>query len=450
MGNQCPQFTDPRRNRYTLASGHLMGLAVTFCCLLGTMSSGEALAQGGSSSTPQNRASSPVLTLSLDDALSLFVKQNLELLIVKYGIDSAKGRTITAGLFPNPTLSINTLSSYTSNCTLGRCGAIMAVLSQLFEVAGKRGFRVEGAGFGAKSAEAMFEDSVRQLRFAVKDAYYRVQVGRQHLAVDQKRYERFREILSGEALGPVRGIRERDLIRFRIQSVEAQSQITHDIQDVDAATADLRILLGLSPESELKLTTPLKYRRVDPHGPQLQRIAENRPDIRAKRLRFSQRKAELRLANSIKVPDVTIDLGYMVQGPQGPDNPQQWTMNLGVPLPIFDRNQGGILAANAEVQAAQADLQKTLNDLNVQVDMAFRRMVQSRRLVEAYRGGVLEDVQSLFNTAEQAYGDKKGTIYDFLDAARSANDIQENYLEALFSYQRDVLLLESAIGQDIP
>ena len=449
MGNQCSQITGPRGNRYTLASTYLLGLVAVFFWLLGTISSGAALAQVGSSSKTQSRASSTLLTLSLDDALSLFLRQNLELLIVKYGIDSAKGRTITAGLFPNPTLSINTLSAYTQTCNLGRCGSVMTVLSQLFEVAGKRGFRVEGAGFGAKSAEAMFEDSVRQLRFAVKDAYFRVQVGRQHLAVDQKRYERFREILSGEAIGPVQGIKERDLIRFRIQSVEAQSQVIHDIQDVDAATADLRILLGLSPESELELTTPLEYRRIDPHGPQLQRMAENRPDIRAKRLRFSQRKAELRLANSIKVPDVTIDLGYMVQGAQGPDNQQQWTMNFGVPLPIFDRNQGGILVANAEVRAAQADLQKTLNDLNVQVDMAFRRMVQSRRLVEAYRGGVLKDVQSLFNTAEKAYGEKKGTIYDFLDAARSANDIQENYLEALFSYQRDVLLLESAIGEDI-
>ena len=449
MGNQCSHITDSRNRRNTLASTYLIGLVTVFFWLLGTIASGEALAQVGSSSQPQSQTSSRVLKLSLDDALALFLKQNLELLIVKYGIDSAKGRTITAGLFPNPTLSINTLSSYTQTCNLGRCGSVMTVLSQLFEVAGKRGFRVEGAGFGAKSAEAMFEDSVRQLRFAVKDAYYRVQVGRQHLAVDQKRYERFREILSGEALGPVQGIRKRDLIRFRIQSVEAQSQVIHDIQDVDAATADLRILLGLSPESELELTTPLKYRRIDPHGPQLQRMAENRPDIRAKRLRFSQRKAELRLANSIKVPDVTIDLGYMVQGPQGPDNQQQWTMNFGVPLPIFDRNQGGILVANAEVRAAQADLQKTLNDLNVQVDMAFRRMVQSRRLVEAYRGGVLEDVQSLFNTAEKAYGENKENIYDFLDAARSANDIQENYLEALFSYQRDVLLLESAIGQDI-
>ena len=389
------------------------------------------------------------LQLSLHDALALFLKQNFDLLIVKYGIDSAKGRAITAGLFPNPTLSVNTLSAYTQTCNLGRCGSVMTVLSQLFEVAGKRGFRIESAGFGAKSADARFEDSLRQLRFAVKDAYYRVQVGRQHLTVDKKTHERFTKILSGKTIRSLQDMDERDLLRLRIRSVEAQSQVIHDIQDIDAASADLRILLGLSPETELELTTKLEYHRVDPHGPQLRHVAESRPDIRAKRMLYSRRKAELRLAKSIQVPDVTIDLGYMVQGPQGPDNQQQWTLNFGVPLPIFDRNQGGIMVANAEVQAAQVDLQKTLNDLYIEVDTAFRRMVQSRRLVEAYQRGVLEDVESLFNNSEKAYEEKKETLFGFLDAARTASDIQENYLEALFSYQRDVLLLESAIGQDV-
>lgn len=170
-----------------------------------------------------SRAAPSFLKLSLDDALALFLKQNLELLIVKYGIDSAKGRAMTAGLFPNPTLSINTLSAYTQKCNLGRCGAIMAVLSQLFEVAGKRGFRVESAGFGTRSAEARFEDSVRKLRFAVKDAYYRVQVGRQHLAVDRKTRDRFTNILAGKTILPSQTMNKRDLIRLRILSVEAQS-----------------------------------------------------------------------------------------------------------------------------------------------------------------------------------------------------------------------------------
>jgi len=425
-----------------------MGLVFMLLCICGS-SIGSVFAAEKPIKTQLNQRLPALLKLSLNDALALFLKKNLDLLIVKYGIDSAKGRTITAGLFPNPTFSINTLTAYTQKCTLERCGGIMPVLSQLFEVAGKRGFRVEGAKYGAKSSEAMFEDTVRKLRFAVKDACYRVQVGRQHLVVDKKVSARFSRILTGKTIRPIQGMNERDRIRFRIQSVTAKSQVIHDIQDIDAATADFRILLGLSPETELELTTALEYHRVDPHGPDLFKLAEDRPDIRAKHLLYSRRRAELRLANSIMYPDVTIDLGYLVQGPMGPDNQQQVTFNVGFPLPIFDRNQGGIMAASAELQAAQADLKKAFNDIYVEVDTAYRRMVQSRRLVETYRGGVLEDAKFLFNSAEKAYAEEKGSIYDLLDASRTANDLFENFLEALFSYQRDVLLLENAVGQDL-
>ena len=436
-------------NHRKWASQYLRQLVLTFILVFLLIGSGSALAAEGLMKPLPDAPPPAFLKLSLDEALALFLKQNLDLLISKYGIDSAKGRAITAGLFPNPTLSINTLSAYTQTCNLVRCGSVMTVLSQLFEVAGKRGFRIESAGYGTQSAEASFEDSVRQLRFALKDAYYRIQVGREHLAVDKKTLERFTQILSGKTIPPIQGMDERDVIGLRIRSVEAQSQVIHDTQDIDAASADLRVLLGLPPETELELTTALEYRRMDPHVPQLRRLAEGRPDIRAKRLRFSRRKAELRLAKSIQIPNVTVDLGYMVQGPQGPDNAQQWTFNLGIPLPIFDRNQGGIMVANADLLAAQADLQKTLNDLYVEVETAYRRMVQSRRLVEAYQSGVIEDAQSLFNLAEKAFTEKKGSVFDLLFAARTASDLQENYLEALFSYQRDVLLLESAVGQDI-
>jgi cobalt-zinc-cadmium efflux system outer membrane protein len=381
--------------------------------------------------------------------MALFLKQNLELLIGKYGIDSSKGRAITAGLFPNPTLTINSLTSYTQGCDLARCGAIMGVLSQLFEVAGKRGFRIESARYGTKSSEAIFEDTVLQLRFAVKDAYFRVQVGRQHLIVDKKTFDRIEGIIGGKTARPMQGIDERDKIWFRIQFVEAQAQVIHDVQDIAAATADLQVLLGLNPEVELELTTPLEYHRVDPHGPQLHQLAVSRPDIQAKRLLFSRRKAELRLARSISVPNVSVDLGYLVQGPQGPDNQQQWTLNVGFPLPIFDKNQGGIMVANADLMAAQTDLQKTLNDLRVEVDTAYRRMIESRRLVEVYQGGVLEDAKRLLRFAEKAYSEEKGSISELLNAGQTVSDLFENYLEALFAYQRDVLLLESAVGQDL-
>ena len=53
-----------------------------------------------------------VLRLSLDDAIAMFLHQNLNLLKAKYGIETAKAKKITAGLFPNPEFSLETLSAY--------------------------------------------------------------------------------------------------------------------------------------------------------------------------------------------------------------------------------------------------------------------------------------------------------------------------------------------------
>ena len=326
----------------------------------------------------------------------------------------------------------------------------MPEISQLFEVAGKRGFRVESAEFGTQSAEASFEDTLRQLSFAVKDTYYRVQVGHRHLEFDEKIRDRLKSIAEKKP-GQSNGMKnQEDVIRIKIQEVKAESWVIQDIRDIDAASTQLRILLRLSPETELELTTDLHYHRIEPDITILRnQITDNRPDIRAKRLLYSQRRSELKLAHAMQYPDVTVGVGLMIQGPNGPDNQQQWNATLGVPIPVFDRNQGGMAAAATAVQMAQAALQKTLNNVHNEVNTAYRQLLHSRRLVETYRASALDAAKSLYYTVEQAYKNGKTTNLHFLDAARTASDIQEEYLDALYNYQRDILLLESAAGQTI-
>ena len=393
---------------------------------------------------------STILRLSLDDAIAMFLRQNLDLLKAKYGIETARAKKITAGLFPNPEFSIETLSAYTQFCQLSDCGAINHVLSQLFVVAGKRGFRIESAEFGTRSAEASFEDTLRQLSFTVKDAYYRVQVARRHLAFDKQTRDQLYRVFKKMTAESRRIGNEEDQIRIKIQVAGAQSEVIRDIQQIDSDTADLLLLLALSPETKLALTTKLTYHRVEPDIIALQRhIEDARPDVRAKRLLHAQHRSELKLALAIRYPNLTVDLGLAIQGPKGPDNQQQWTFNVGMPLPVFDRNQGGMKEAATAVQVAEADLRQTLNEAHVQVDLAHRHLVQSRQLVEAYRARALSAADSLFNTVEQAYKKGKTTNLYLLDAARTASDIHEDYLDALYHYQRDILRLESAAGQTI-
>ena len=391
------------------------------------------------------------LRLSVNDALGLFLSQNLDVLIAKYGIEYTKGQQVTARLFPNPLLSVGTESSHTQGRTLSNSGQLFAQVAQLFELAGKRGYRIESAEFGTQSAEAAFEDAVRQLGFTVKDTYYRIQLAQRRLVLAEENRERFSRILSINTIRFNKGyIAEVDLIRIRLQVVDFQSQVIHALQEAESARGDLRQLLRVSPKTVLELTTELGFRWIDPDIEKLQVAAlATRPDIRAKRHTVSQRESDLKLAKAYRIPDVTIGAGYAIQGSQGPDNPGQVALNAGIPLPLFNRNQGGIRQAELSLQTAEADLDKTVNRAENEVEVAYRNLLQSRRLVEAYFGEVLKDSLSTLGIVERAYERGGATILDLLDAARTARTIQQNYIEALFSYQHHLFQLESAVGQEI-
>ncbi|MBD0316506.1 MAG: TolC family protein [Nitrospiraceae bacterium] len=400
---------------------------------------------------PESARSSQILRLSLDETIGVFLRQNLDLLITKFGIEFAKGQQITAALFPNPVSSIGAISSFTQGYTPSNSGQVTLQIQQLFELAGKRGYRIESAGYGAQSAEAGFEDAVRQLSFTLKDAYYRVQLAQRRLMLAEENRDRFSRILEINTIRFKKGyIAEVDLIRIRLQFIDFHAQVIQSLQEAETARADLRQLLRLSPAVQLELTTELDFKRVDPDIGRLRTVAmDARPDVRSKRAAFSQREADLKLARAYRYPDITLGGGYAFQGPRGPDNPRQAGLTLGVPLPLFNRNQGGILQAEVAVQTAEADLNRTLNQVENQVDVAYRNLIQSRRLVEAFLGGVLDDARSTVTIVERAYERGGATILDLLDAARTSRTIQQNYIEALFNYQRNVIQLESAVGQDI-
>ncbi len=426
---------------------------ICFIIVLSVLSASAYPSSAASPSLASEQATeaSKALRLSVNDALGLFVSQNLDVLIAKYGIEYTKGHEVTAWLFPNPLLSVGTLSSYTQGRTLSNSGQLFTQVAQLFELAGKRGYRIESAGFGTQSAEAVFEDAVRQLGFTVKNSFYRIQLAQRRLVLAEENREHFTRILDINTIRFKKGyIAEVDLIRIRLQMVDFHSQVIQSLQEAESARGDLRQLLRLSPKTVLELTTELGFRRIDPDIEKLRVAAlDVRPDIRAKSYTFSQRESELKLAKAYRIPDVAIGAGYAVQGPQGPDNPQQWALNFGLPLPLFNRNQGGIRQAEVSLQSAKTDLDKTVNLVENEVEVAYRNLLRSRQLVEAYFGAVLEDARSTFTIVERAYERGGATILDLLDAARTSRTIQQNYIEALFNYQHHLFQLESAVGQEI-
>jgi len=204
------------------------------------------------------------------------------------------------------------------------------------------------------------------------------------------------------------------------------------------------------PNVDLMLKGELEYQPATLLLEALQADAlVTRPDLIAKDRTLAQRAAELKLARAYRVPDVTFGLDKNIQGPEGPNSPNQIGAGLSVPLPLFNRNQGGILQAEAGIRAAEADRHKTRLQVEIDVETAYRDFTQTQMLVQAYRSGVLDDARASRDIAKKAYERGGTTILDVLDAFRTFNTTMQGYLEALLGYQRSLLEINSAVGRQV-
>lgn len=129
-------------------------------------------------------AQADAVMLSLDEVMALFYQRNLDLIAAQYNLDQSRADQIIASAIPNPTISIETLE-LSKNANMGAtavgcnpdphvsCGyAQNYSFSQLIEVAGKRGLRMESSGFAIQAAENDFRDAIRIFSNMVRGAYY--------------------------------------------------------------------------------------------------------------------------------------------------------------------------------------------------------------------------------------------------------------------------------------
>jgi len=102
---------------------------------------------------------------------------------------------------------------------------------------------------------------------------------------------------------------------------------------------------------------------------------------------------------------------------------------LSVPLPLFDRNQGAIARATAQMTAADLDLQASLAEAQAEVESAADNLVRRKAALTAFESSVGQRASSLRQMAEDAYREGSADILELLDANRSLREIQLTRVE---------------------
>ena len=394
------------------------------------------------------------VALSEPQAIALFYQRNLALIAAKFNIDQARAEEVIASAVPNPVfgLSVTELSNQMAKAADSRSlPAVNPSIQLLIETAGKRGLRMEGAELGAEAAELDLQDATRTLTNAVRHAFYALLLAQKNLAVAQDNFERFRQIMgANEVRLRVGDISETDFTRIEVESLKAQADLDRAQAGLKQARADLLLLLGW-PDNGLQISAADAWpaanlaEEVSREERLTRQALENRPDLKAAKLRILQAEKNLTLARRLAIPDVTVMAGYS-------RDPGNYFTNTGmvgfsVPLPLFYRQEGEIAKAGVAMNAAELNLRLAEQSVRADVLKALSAWKSADAVSRRFEQSVLARIEKLRAAQEFAYQKGAVGLLDLIDAERNYKAMMLDYYTALAARSNAWADLLMALGE---
>jgi cobalt-zinc-cadmium efflux system outer membrane protein len=159
---------------------------------------------------------------------------------------------------------------------------------------------------------------------------------------------------------------------------------------------------------------------------------------------MQQRSADLELQKAKAIPDVTLSGGAQ----RFSDTKDYgYAFGLSVPLPLFDRNQGNILAAQRKLAKAREESTDAAVKASTSLSDAYKVLLSSYTEATSLKNEVLPAAEQVFNAYASGFRVGQFRSSEVLDARQTLFETKERYLEALATYHKSVAEVERLIGE---
>ncbi|TGK05518.1 TolC family protein [Leptospira langatensis] len=365
------------------------------------------------------------IRIELAKAEELLWKNNLLLLASKFNIDAKKAGIEQAGLYANPNIFID--QSIFAEPTqryfdFTRSGQTVVQIQQVFLLGGKIDKRIRVAELTAKMSEQEFYDLARALITKLRRTFYFIHYYREaiafydgSLAALEKTvssadlaYKR-RAVLQSEVLRLKALLfflrKEREDLRIKVLEKEADLRVLLNEESYKAADIALVPVLDIDFVEKLSIDG-LKLDSM------LGKAREYRPDLKkaVQALRYEEANLELQHANAI--PDLAFGPMYNRGGTAFQN---YWGVTAQLNIPIFDRNQGNIKAAEKSILVRKQELKNLILEVENEVNVALATAKAKDGLYRRFRNTYTKDYSDLAQDMILSYEKRYISILEFAD-----------------------------------
>jgi cobalt-zinc-cadmium efflux system outer membrane protein len=365
-----------------------------------------------------------VKAMTLDRATGLALGNSPVLRQAVARVEQAQGTWVQVGLYPNPIQNSGNPHQLGGNNSLYSAG-----VSQEIVRGGKLQLNRAAAEQAVREANLDLIHTRFELLTAVRQQFFVILALQNRMATLQDLQQTAQQSVdTAEKLYRAQQGTTTDvkLLRIELRRIEVLLRSTE--YNRAAANSQLSALLGLpnlpieGVAGDLKLELP-NYDDPTVRGELLARSSL----MEAARTEILRTQFMLRRAEVEPTPNVILNGGYQwsVSQPHS-----QALVGLYFTIPIWDRNQGNIRAAQANVRQSVAQLSTVQNDLLRQLAEALGRYRSAQVTVELYEGGILRDAEESLESMRRLLKEGQLNRVQVLQTQRMVFEANLDYIAA--------------------
>lgn len=385
--------------------------------------------------------------LTLKGAIEIAVEKNPRAQSAIATLPVAEAMLVIAKYFSNPVIN--------SNAEFVKQGSIHPVqIGQTFELGRKRHWRIQIAKGEISKTELEIAKVIWEVRAKAHIAYALLSVSEDLYNLANERVSFYKSLLDITSkryqAGAASGL---ELDRTSMEVLSAENDLDEAEKRLKRARVEFNGILGQNQDIKLdvddseKLKPKILINEYEPAKKCIEEALQKRLEIAILEKDFGITRAQLKKARWDRIPSL-----YIEGGPARPnyhDNIWGPYFGAGFEVPLFNRKQGEIKEAKAQLEFLEKERYRTESEINVEVKNATQDLELSERQVERFEQKLLGQSENILEAIKKGYHIGKLTLTDVLNAEQKNRDLKQKYFESLLNYQISLASLEYAVGVPI-
>jgi outer membrane protein, heavy metal efflux system len=344
-------------------------------------------------------------------------------------VRAAEARSLQAGLWPNPVVGYTAEDVPTNDLDGGRHGLFVA---QEIPLGGKQGRSREVFARDVERVRATAEAWRLERIAEVRAAFHRTLAAQHRVRVREQLSELARETVdvTGQLFNT--GLADNpDRLAAETEASLAESDLSSARIELDQRWATLRAVVGdsgLEPgvlQGDLAALPDLDRQEL------WQRVLAGSPQVLIARAQAGRAEAALARAKAERAPDLEIEAGVR-KGRGGLEaGDKEAFADIGIRLPLFNRNQGGIAAAEADLAAARLEEERTRLALEARFAEAWSGYRGAAQRAKSYHDGILDRARTAHRQYLEQYRQMMVSYPEVLNAQHTLFRLEEDYIGTL-------------------